>query len=185
MGKGKFLPSSFEAKFVKKEKSVLSGKEMKAEGILYYKYPSRIRLEEQGKEKSVFVSNPFKTYYYKPPIFKDLPGELTVDSSPNYPLSRFFDSLNEGLKDNEFFRVAKGKTEVLISFTKKGINELKIKNAKLGFENSIDFKKLNSVEITLNTGKNLKFELDQIEVDKKLGKELFTFKAPENTRVSR
>lgn len=185
LGKGKFLPSTFEAKFVKKEKSVLSGKEMKAEGILYYKYPSRIRLEEKGKEKSIFVSNPFKTYYYKPPPFEGIPGELTVNSSNNYPLSKFFDSLNEGLKDNEFFRTAKGKDQVMLSFTKKGISELKIKNAKLGFTDGVEFNKLNIVEITLNSGKTLKFELAQVEVNKKLKKELFSFTPPKDTNISR
>lgn len=185
LGKGKFLPSTFEAKFVKKEKSVLSGKILKAEGVLYYKYPSRIRLEEKGREKSIFVSNPFKTFYYKPPQFEGIPGELTVNSSNNYPLSKFFDSLNEGLKNNEFFRVAKGKQKAMLSFTKKGIQELKIKNATLGFSAGVVFKKLNQVEITLNSGKTLKFELAQIEVNKKLKKELFSFTPPKDTNISR
>lgn len=183
--KGKFLPSTFEALFVKKEKSILSGKILKAEGTLYYKYPSRIRLEERGREKSIFVSNPFKTFFYKPPKFEGVPGELTINNSNNYPLSRFFDSLNEGLKSNEFFQVKIEKKTAILDFTKKGLKELKIKSAKLGFQEKVVFKDLNQVEITLDSGKNLRFELAKVQINKKLNKELFSFDAPKDTRTSR
>jgi len=185
LGKGKFLPSTFEANFVKKEKSVLSGKTLKAQGVLYYKYPGRIRLEESGKKKSLFISNPFKTYYYKPPVFKDLPGELTINSSNNYPLTKFFDSLNEGLKSNDLYQVKKGSNEVSMSFTKKGLKDLKIKSAVLGFKSKVDFKEMTYVEITLDSNKKLKFELEGMKVNKKLNKNLFTFVPPKHTRVSR
>jgi len=181
---GKFLPSSFKASFIKKEKSLLSGKLLESKGNLYYKYPGRIRLEEKGKKQSVFVSNPHKTYYYKPPIF-DGPGELTISSTSNYPLTQFFDSLNSGLKNNDFFKVSKKQEQVFFSFTKKGKKELKISDATLSFKRKVQFQLLKAVKITLSSGKKLNFELKDVDVNKRLKNKLFTFKEPKNTRVSR
>ncbi len=182
--KESFIPKTFEANFVKKEKAILSGKTIKSEGELYYQYPSRIRLEFQGNDKSVFVSNPFKTFYYKPPIFEGVPGELTVNKSNNYPLSKFFDSLRSGLKSNELYSVKKSQNKLNIKFTKKGILELKILSAELTFKKSLIFLELEKLQIELDNNKKLNFELNKIKVNPKLDKNLFTFEAPKNTRTS-
>lgn len=183
--KGSFIPQTFEAKFTKKEKALLSGKEIKSEGEIYYQYPSRIRLEFVGKDKSVFVSNPFKTFYYKPPIFEGVPGELTVNKSSSYPLSKFFDTLREGLDSNNLYKVKKKKKSLEITFSKKGIEELKIKSAQLSFSNEVKFSQLSNLQIQLPDNKNLRFQFDSIKMNPKLDKNLFTFEPPKNTRIPR
>lgn len=182
--KSSFLPKTFEANFVKEEKAILSGKTLKVEGQIFYKYPSRIRLEEQGNEKSVFVSNPFKTFYYKPSVFEGVPGELTVNKSNSYPLTRFLDSLRNGLESNDLYKVKKKKELIDFTFTKKGINELKIAKAQIGFTNKIDFHHVKYVEIVLDNDKKVRFVLDHVKVGGKLKEGLFDFKAPKGTRVS-
>lgn len=183
--KGSFIPKTFEAKFTKKEKALLSGKELKSEGEIFYQYPSRIRLQFEGKDKSVFVSNPFKTFYYKPPIFEGVPGELTVNKSSSYPLSKFFDSLRKGLDSNELYKVEKKQKSLEIIFSKKGVAELKIKSAQLTFSKDLNFSQLKDLLIELPDNKKLNFQFDSIKMNPKLDKNLFTFEAPENTRVSR
>ncbi len=181
--KDNFLPKTFEANFTKEEKGILSGKTIKVQGQIFYKYPSRIRLEEQGKDKTVFVSNPFKTFYYKPNPFKGEPGELTVEKSNNYPLTRFFDSLKSGLDSNELYDVKKSAKEIDFTFTKKGIIDLKILKAKLGFKKGMDFRHIESVEIVLDNEKKVKFVLDHVKVGRDLKEDVFKFKAPKNTRI--
>lgn len=183
--KGSFIPKTFEAKFTKKEKALLSGKELKSEGEIYYQYPSRIRLEFVGKDKSIFVSNPFKTFYYKPPIFEGVPGELTINKSSSYPLSKFFDSLRKGLESNELYKVKKKEKSLEILFSKKGISELKIKSAQLAFSKDLNFSQLKDLQIELPDNKKLRFQFESIKMNPKLDKNLFTFEAPKNTRVSR
>ncbi len=182
--KGSFIPKTFEAKFVKKEKALLSGKELKSEGEIFYQYPSRIRLHFEGKDKSVFVSNPFKTFYYKPPIFEGVPGELTINKSSNYPLSKFFDSLRKGLSSNELYKVKKSKKSLRITFTKKGEKELKIKAADLSFKNKVEFGDLEKLQIELEEDKKLRFQFESIKLNPKFDKDIFTFETPKNTRVS-
>lgn len=183
-GKGSFIPRTFEAKFTKNEKAILSGKTIKSEGEIYYQYPSRIRLEFLGKDKSIFVSNPFKTFYYKPPIFEGVPGELTINKSSSYPLSKFFDSLRKGLVSNDLYNVKKEEKFLKIAFTPKGEKELKIKAAELSFKSKVDFGQLTDLKIELLDNKKLNFKFEEIKVNPTLKKDLFTFEAPKDTLVS-
>lgn len=183
--KNAFLPKTFEAQFSKEEKSVSSGKTLKSQGRIHYQYPGRIRLESTGSDKTVFVSNPFKTYYYTPadPDF-DAPGELTINKTKNVPISKFFDSLEKGLKSNSLYKVKDKKEYVSLTFTKSGVAEMKILSAKLYFDDKKKFSHLKKVEITLDNHKNMLFSFDHIKVNTKFSRKTFEFKPPANTRVS-
>ncbi len=183
--KTSFLPKTFEASFIKEEKSVLSGKTLKSQGKIIYQYPGRIRMESTGNEKTVFVSNPFDTYFYTPPVFDDVPGELTINKTKSVPISKFFDSLEKGLKTNAIYNVTDATDHVVLDFTKEGKEEMKILAAKLFFDGQKLFSHLKKVEITLDNQKNLVINLDHIKTNTEISKNTFEFKAPENTRVSR
>ncbi len=183
--KTSFLPKTFEAKFVKEEKSVLSGKTLKSQGKIIYQYPGRIRMESTGNDKTVFVSNPFETYFYTPPVFEDVPGELTVNKTKNVPISKFFDSLEKGLKSNSIYKVEDKNKFVYLGFTKAGVEEMKILSAKLYFDGKKEFSHLKKAEITLDNQKNMLFNFDHIKVNTTITKNTFEFKAPSNTRISR
>ncbi len=183
--KTSFLPKTFEAQFVKEEKSVLSGKTLKSQGKIVYQYPGRIRMESTGNDKTVFVSNPFDTYFYTPPVFEDVPGELTINKTKNVPISKFFDSLEKGLKTNPIYTVEDKKKYIYLSFAKTGVEEMKILSAKLFFDGKNEFSHLKKVEITLDNQKNMQFNFDHIKVNATITKNTFEFKAPANTRVSR
>jgi len=180
-----FLPKSFEASFTKSEKSVLSGKLIKTEGELFYQYPSRIRLEEKGKDQSLFISNPFTTYYYKPPVFEGLAGELTISKSSDHHLSNFFDSLKKGLKSNDLYEIERAEKKVKFTFTKKGLKNLKILKAEMHFSNAINFSQVERVDITLDNKKSVSFNLQRIKINPRFAKNFFDFDPPKNTRISR
>ena len=180
-----FLPKTFQAQFVKEEKSELSGKVLKSQGKITYKYPGRIRMESTGNEKTVFVSNPFETFFYTPPFFEDTPGELTINKTKNVSYSAFFDSLEKGLKSNDLYKVEDQKDHVSLDFTEVGMKKMKITSAKLYFDGKNEFSHLKKVRITLDNKKVMEINLDHIKVNVNLAKNTFEFKAPENTRVSR
>lgn len=182
--KNTFLPKTFEAGFVKEEKNVLSGKIMKSEGKINYQYPGRIRMESTGKDKTVFVSNPFETFLYVPSDFEGVPSELTVNKTKNVPISKFFDSLEKGLKSNKLYKVKARKKYVAFTFTKSGVMQMKILSAKLYFDAKKEFSHLKKVEITLDNNKNMLFSFNHIKVNRTFSKSTFVFKAPANTRVS-
>jgi outer membrane lipoprotein-sorting protein len=184
-GKASFLPKSFHATFIKKEKSAISQKVKTNEGELFYQYPSRIRMEAKGKRKTVYVSNPFQTYLYTPPVFDDTPGELTINKSKNVPMSKFFDSLKKGLVSNSIYSVKETGENVVLNFTKEGEKEMKIHSAELVFKGKKEFSRLKQVEIVLDNKKKMTFMFQKIVVDKTLKKDLFEFDAPKNTRISR
>ena len=183
--KTSFLPKTFQAQFIKEEKSVLSGKTLKSQGNITYQYPGRIRMESTGNEKTIFVSNPFETYFYTPPVFDDVPGELTVNKAKSVPISKFFDSLEKGLKTNAIYEVKEKEGSVLLAFTKEGLNQMKIKSANLHFDGKKLFSHLKKVEITLDNDKKMTINLNHIKVNTEVSKNTFEFKAPENTRISR
>jgi outer membrane lipoprotein-sorting protein len=184
-GKTSFLPKSFHATFIKEEKSAISQKVKKNEGELFYQYPSRIRMEASGKRKTIYVSNPFQTYLYTPPVFDDVPGELTINKSKNTPMSKFFDSLKKGLVSNKIYKVKKKGERVLLTFTALGEKEMKIHSAELKFQGKKEFSRLKEVQIVLDNKKKMLFKFQKIAINQTLKEGLFEFDAPKNTRISR
>lgn len=182
-----FLPKSFKAQFVSVVKSQLSGKVKKEKGTLYYQYPSHIRMEAgQGNDQTVFVSNPFKTWYYKAPFLKGSPGELTITETKSFPLSKFFDSLRSGLETNDVYQVKKIKDDYEIRFLDKLKQETKVKAATLSFSKGYAFKNLKSVVLKFEDDREVTYQLSSLDPkNKAFESEVFNFKTPKNTRVNR
>ena len=182
-----FLPKAFKADFFSVVKSEVSGKVKKEKGVLYYQYPSHIRMEAgKGSDLTVFVSSPFKTWYYKAPFFKDSPGELTITETKSFPLSSFFDSLRFGLTNNKAYQVKKIKEDYEIRFLDKLKKESGVKTATLSFIKGEDFKNLKSVILRFEDEKVMTYELSSLEPKKtSFETEVFKFKVPKNTRINK
>jgi len=183
--KPSFLPKTFKADFSKEEKSELSGKITKSQGVISYQYPSRIRMEFSGEEKAVFVSNPFETFYYKPPFFEGTPGELTINKTKDVHFTAFFDSLEKGLKTNDLYKVEDKGDHTFLGFTKVGLEKMKLISAKLFFDGKKEFSHLKKVTITLDNQKEIAINLNHVKANVELTQDTFEFKTPENTRVSK
>ena len=100
-----FLPDSFKSKFEQIEKSAISGKLKKSEGVLEYRYPGLIRFEFMGKNAMTYIHSQGVTYHYRPPFIEGEKGELTIYKGDKGKLGDFFDSLKKGLKENENYDV--------------------------------------------------------------------------------
>ena len=84
-----FLPKSFRAKFTQQFKRSLHGKTKENKGVLDYRSPGNFRFELKGKTNMIVVSNPLKTWHYKPPFIPGQKGELKVSATKKVLLFPF------------------------------------------------------------------------------------------------
>jgi outer membrane lipoprotein carrier protein len=184
-GAKEFLPKTFKAKFTQQYKSSLTGKTREGKGIIEYRYPGHIRFETEGKDSLIFVSNPMKTWYYTGPAIAGEPGQMRVENTNNRALSRFFDALKEGLKNNSIYTVEKMSDQsAVLVFSKKEATELGILKAALKFTKESTFSEIKAVEITYSDNKVVTMLFDSLELNGNLPIERFVFVPPKETRIS-
>lgn len=182
-----WVPNSFKAEFTKLTQDFFTKKVSRHKGQLYYQYPKRLRMEVEGKNKVVYVTNPYDYYYYRGPTIKGTPGELTISKSQGVGLSQLFDALRvNGLKTNSDYKVSIKSKVASVTFSKKMMKRLKIASAKLSFKSKdLKFKNLTKVDVTLDNDSELNYELVKMREGVKFKKEFFVFKAPEKTNIFR
>lgn len=179
-----FMPKSFKAQVVQKQKSALSGKLKESRGELSYRYPGHLRFEIERPEEVIFVSNNIKTWYYTGPFIDGESGEVTVSNEGNHILTKFFDSFSKGLKTNSLYSVKKDGEKVEVIFDKKLQEQLGVLSATFNFKTqNYNFKELKGLKILQHDKQNLTLSLEEIETDPKLSKKTFVFEVPKNTKV--
>lgn len=185
--KQNWVPDSFKADFTKLTKDFFTKKVTKHKGQLFYQYPKRLRMEVEGKTKTVHVTNPHDYYYYRGPSIKNTPGELTISKPQGAGLSQLFDALrSNGLKSNKDYKVLTKGLVTEVSFSKKMSEKLKILSAKLTFKSQDRaFRHISKIDVTLDNDSELNFELLKVVSKVKFKKEFFVFKAPEKTNIFR
>jgi len=183
--KKEFLPRSFRAEFEKQEKSSLTNKIRITKGVMDYKNPGKFKIELKGDNPVIFVENSKKYWYYVPPAFEGEKGELKISNSGKQSITKFFDSLRNGLKSNKIYKVQKNKEGVfIISFLKEAPDNLGIKKVLLSFSGkSIMFKDLRKMEIFYQDKKSVLFVFKNFLINKKFNPTHFIFKKPLNTNV--
>jgi len=179
-----FIPSAFHASFENSFKGQISGKERKSFGFIDYKFPGNIKFEIDKPDPLIFVANPEKSWYYRPPFIEGEPGELKIGSGKNMLVAKFFDLLRDGIKTNKHFEVKKDKNLYTLLFAKKTAKELGMSEATLEIGSEKDFKTLQSIAIKYLNGKDTLIVLKEIKSEASFKDDHFTFKVPENTVVS-
>lgn len=184
--RSEFLPQSFRAKFTQKFKRSLHGKTKENNGTLDYRSPGNFRFELRGKTNMIVVSNPMKTWHYKPPFIKGERGELKVSATKKNTFVSFFEMISHGLKTNNDYTVAEIEGGVKLTFSKDRVKEIGIKEGILFFKEKKKrlFENLESFALTYKNGKNAKFIFSKIEINKLFTTKHFEFHAPPGTRKS-
>lgn len=182
-----FLPSSFHIEILQEYESALPGGEKRqSEGSIVYRYPGHIRFEITTPDKIVFVSDNKKSWYYTAPAIEGEPGELNISEASESGLSRFFDSLQYGLKTNESYAVEKNENQVTLTFEQKVAQTLDIKKAVLSFKNSDQsFSNIQRVDLTYLDDHETQLVFKKINLDAKIDEGTFKFEVPANTRINR
>ncbi|MBL7663689.1 MAG: hypothetical protein JNM93_01050 [Bacteriovoracaceae bacterium] len=186
-----FLPRSFQAEFEQQIVSAVTGKVKKTQGTLEYMFPSQLKFEiftPDKKLSSAFYSNKSKSSLYTPPFVEGEAGNLIVQSSEKLFLSRFFDSMSHGLKNNELYDVKLDKNSLELIFKEKMQERIGI--ARAIFENVANPQKVHSLselkelKIILSDSKEVKLVFTNFKTGMKFTSEHFVFKAPKNTKIS-
>lgn len=179
-----FMPKTFEAQVIQKQKSSLSGKVKESRGQLAYRYPGHLRFEIKNPDDVTFVSNQSKTWYYTGPFIDGESGEVTVSNKGDHILARFFDSFSKGLRNNSLYEVKKAGEQVEVTFDEKLQKKLGVLSATFDFKTQdYKFEELKGLEILQHDQQVLTLNLEDIKTGHELSDERFVFQIPENTQV--
>lgn len=126
-----FVPPSFSANFEESLISAATGKEKKSFGKIDYKYPSHIRFEITSPDPSTFVSNPERSWYYKPPFIAGEEGQVTIQKSSKLPLTRFLDSIKDGIAGSKLFTAKYEGKSLILTFVKTVQKDMMLKSVTL------------------------------------------------------
>ncbi len=165
-----------------------SGKEKKSFGKIDYKYPGNIKFDKTSPEPSTFVSNPQKSWYYNPPFIPGEEGQVTIQKSNKLPLTKFLDSIKDGMEGSKLFTSSYKAQDLILSFgpqmqkdtSLKSVTLHSAKDAKL-VEHMKEFENL-TLEYTDGRKVNLKFI--EMKEDVSFSANYFIFTVPEKTKVT-
>jgi len=185
-GKG-FVPSSFSANFEESIISKATGKERKSFGKVDYKFPSNIRFEVVSPEASLFVSNPLKSWYYLPPFISGEQGQVTIQKSSKLPLTKFLDSIREGVEGSKMFTPKYQGKDLILTFTKTSREETGLKEVILhGTKDAKAIQKLSEFEkLTLvkADGQTVNLKFIDLKEDPSFQPRHFEFTVPDKTKI--
>jgi outer membrane lipoprotein-sorting protein len=122
-----FVPGSFSANFEESIISMATGKEKKSFGKIDYKFPGHIRFEITSPNPSTFVSNPQKSWYFVPPFIDGEQGQVTIQKSQKLPLTKFLDSIRNGIEGSKLFTYKYSGKDLTLTFVKTVQKELTLK----------------------------------------------------------
>lgn len=182
-----FVPGSFSANFEESILSMATGKEKKSFGKIDYKFPGNIRFEITSPNASTFVSNPQKSWYYVPPFVEGEQGQVTIQKSTKLPLTKFLDSIRNGLDGSKLFTYKYNGKDLVLTFVKTVQKELTlkevtfhaIKEAKL-VEKMSEFEKMTLVYAD---GRKVNLKFLELKEETSFPAKHFEFTAPAKTKV--
>lgn len=179
-----FLPNSFNASFKQAIESKKSKKKKRfINGIIDYKFPGHIKFEITAPDKSTYMSNNKKTWYYRAPIIEGEFGEVTIQDAKTNPLHTLFDVLKNGLKTNKSYSVEIKDKTAFLAFEKEFSKKLGIVKAEIAFSSSMDFKNIDKITLHYERGKSVDLFLSDIKENVTYDQKFFEFVTPQKTKV--
>ena len=180
------IPSEFTAEFEEKITSSVTGKVIKSNGTIAYKFPSQLRLEVLEPEASTVVVGPKKTWIYQPPFIEGEKGQVTIEKKSSWPLLKTFDSLTKSLEGSkEFDHKFQGK-KLTITFKEATSKRMGIKEVSFvsntDAANAKSFSEFESMSLTKNDGKIQSYKFTAIKIAPVEAKK-FEFEIPKNTKT--
>jgi outer membrane lipoprotein-sorting protein len=183
-----FVPSSFSTNFEESSLSSTTGKEKKSFGKIDYKYPGQIYFQVTSPNPTTFVSNTEKSWYYTPAFVAGEQGEVTIQKSSKLPLTKFLDSIREGLENSKMFTTKFEGKKLTLVFLPGVQKEMTLKEVVL--ESSKEAKtaeKLSDFEkLTLHylNGQIVNLKFVELKEEVIFPGQHFTFIVPPKTKVT-
>lgn len=182
-----FISQSFSANFQESMVSRATGKEKKSFGKIDYKFPGNIRFEITSENPSTFVSNPQKSWYYVPPFIQGEQGQVTIQKSSKLPLTKFLDSLKDGVENSKLFTHKYEGKDLILTFVKKAQAEMTLKQVSLhASKDAKSIQKLSEFEnmtLIYSDGQKVNLKLLELREDVTFPPKHFEFITPEKTKI--
>ena len=182
------VPAAFSTNFEESIVSMATGKEKKSYGKIDYKFPGHIRYEVTSPEPSTFVTNPQKSWYYRPPFVEGEQGEVRVQKASNLPLSKFLDSMKDGIEKSKQFTPKYQGNDLVLTFNTGAQKEFNLKEVILhGSKDAKTIEKFKEfVKLTLvyNDGRRVVLNFIDFKDDAGFGPNHFIFNVPPKTKVT-
>lgn len=181
-----FIPRQFEATIDQEFRKGRFKRERTEQLDLKYMYPRHMVMKIPSM---TLVCNPEQTWRYTPSIIKSEPAEVQIGKSEELCFSKYFDLLQYGLKDNQYYTVKRDlkNNSALLSLkdekTLDGTKSLTLKFKKDSAKNP-SFQDVSEILITRTTGadKETKYIIKDINTEVKFKSADFVFQIPENTK---
>jgi outer membrane lipoprotein-sorting protein len=183
-----FVPASFSANFEESYKSVASGKDKKSFGKIDYKYPGHIRFQKTDPDPSLFVSNPEKSWYYVPPFVDGEEGQVTIQKSSKLPLTKFLDSIKNGVNESKLFKPKYQGKELVLSFVKPVQKDVSLKEvillANKDAKSVKDLSEFEKMTLVYNDGRKVNLKFIDLKENIQFPEGHFKFTVPAKTKVT-
>lgn len=182
-----FVPGSFSANFEESIVSTMTGKEKKSFGKIDYMFPGHIRFEITSPNPSSFVSNPKKSWYYVPPFVEGEQGQVTIQKSNKLPLTKFLDSIRNGIEGSKLFTYKYSGNDLVLTFVKTVQKELTLK--EVTFHATKDAKTVQKMsefeKLTLiyADGRKVNLKFQDFKEEPSFPVKHFEFTPPEKTKI--
>ena len=182
-----FIPQSFSANFEESIVSMATGKVKKSYGKIEYKFPGHVRVEITSPTPSLFVSNPQMSWYYLPPFVEGEEGQVTIQKTSKLPLTKFFDSLKNGLEGSKLFTYQLLKKSLILKFKKEVQKEMTLKevifHANSDPKNITKMNDFEKITLVYVDGRKVDLKFTGFKEDVSLPSTLFEFTPPAKTKV--
>lgn len=164
-----------------------TGKEKKSFGKIDYKFPGNIRFDISSPNPSTFVSNPQKSWYYMPPFVKGEQGQVTIQKSNRLPLTKFLDSIKNGLEGSKLFTHKYAGKELTLTFVKTVQKELTLKQVTFhALKEAKAVQKMSEFEkmtLIYADGRKVNLKFLELKEDVTFPAKHFEFTPPDKTKV--
>lgn len=181
-----FMPKSFKATFIQKQKSKISKKVKESRGEISYLYPGHLKLLVTHPEKETLVSTPATTWIYTPPYMEGEKGQVIIKKTGVLAPVKFFDYMKSGLSKNDNYKVSVVSRSVIdVIFNKSIAKKSGLKKARLFFKIKRKFEEFKKIRFFMTNGKEREIELSSIKVTAPLTKSDFTFTIPPGTTIQK
>ena len=122
-----FLPESFRSEIKQSYISQIKKKKKESKGVIEYQHPGNLLMKVEGKNRFTLVMNERKSWFYQPPFFEDMKGEVSITDTKKFPLYETLTLLRHGLKTNKFYKVEKRKNTADLTIDNKFHNKFGMK----------------------------------------------------------
>ena len=182
-----FVSNSFSANFEESIISLATGKEKKSFGKIDYKFPGHIRFEIVSPNASLFVSNPQRSWYYVPPFVEGEQGQVTIQKSSKLPLTKFLDSIKDGIEGSKLFTSKFQGNDLILTFlgsvqkefTLKQVTFHASKDAK-AVQKMSEFEKMSLIYID---GRKVNLKFLDLKEESSFPAKHFEFTPPAKTKI--